>query len=159
MDTCLHSAVSAPSADIIPPFVIVDGEYAVVPSETDDLIDEGSLTFSIFCSAETDIKFEAEIFASDPQSNSFRIQFDDNQSRSWRHPLDDIWDQWIWRELTVGNNANNPQEWMHNAGVGDHKLIILPREDGTKIRNVRFLEGHPDCAFKTCQHQSDHPEI
>ena len=133
---------------MLPPFVLVEGSYAVVPNETESHSGEsgsGQIIFEISCSSQTEIKFEAEVMAPTTRDNSFYVQFDDASLFVWH--IDETEETFTWREIQQNMNR---EEWSFQVGVGNHTLIFHKREDGTAIRSVRILNGNPECAFKTC---------
>ena len=128
------------------PFTIVSGEYAVVPNGADNNGD-GELVFSIYCSqAASGIRFEAYALAGGPQDDSFFVQFDSEEIQ-W-HLTENFYNVWNWGDIT---KSAQKLEWSIDADAGMHAFRIKQREDGTMIKAVRFLGGHPTCSFKaTC---------
>jgi len=137
---CLYSQLSVTEAVVSAPFIIVDGEYAIVP---EDAGNGGEIIFSIYCSEATSgVRFEAYSLGDHGGNDSFYVQFDDSEQIEWHLNRSN---SWIWQEIT---QSKDKLEWSVDAIIGEHTFKIMQREDGTKIQSLRFLSGHDSCSFQ-----------
>lgn len=79
-----------------------------------------------------------EVSASDGNNNSFFIQIDNNASFDWHtNQTPNFTDQVVTRGAAQANTT-------FNLSAGAHTLTIMQREDGTKLKSLRFVEASSD---------------
>jgi hypothetical protein len=143
-EVCLHSVISATAGYIVEPFIVVDNHVSV-PEGTP--MTDGELSFDIICTAAATLEFDAEILAKNDGSNSFYVALDSysyaSEAKTW-HTRESS--DFRWRRVSRGYAYSTLN---FEVSAGEHRLIFLQREDGIKIKSVRFRSGYPECQFVT----------
>ena len=141
-------AVTSLSTSLIQSPWMIESDYAIVPTGTTNHYhsSDGSptISFPITCDEKTSVQFSIEHLSSDGNSNSVWVSFNSENSTqfylSYLYPTDFVWQ----------NRSNQGLILEYNSVKGSNVLMIHLREDGTKIRSVRFVKGYPTCAFDQC---------
>merc|ERR1712228_88817 len=83
------------------------------------------------------VSFKADIVAPDPKSDSFsiRVDGDDEDTKV-------LWE--CGKKSSFGWSKTSPE---FDVKKGQHTLIIHGREDGIKLRKVKFEKGGEDVSF------------
>jgi hypothetical protein len=128
-----EATVSAASGVATSPFV-QQTEYAEIPEGggvKDADGDRAVLAFSMVCTGSATATFEAEIIAPDGGADSFYLRLDDESLAAWHTGQGD---SWFWSDVSPSVSVT----------AGTHTVNLYGREDGIKIRTLRFASGQSE---------------
>eukprot|EP00966_Prymnesium_polylepis_P173778 4019536-Prymnesium_polylepis.1 len=145
----MRSEVAARTGTVVAPFVL-ESDYVTLPGAANTRCSwtttaageristcSGSVSFEMSCNADTSIKFEAEVYAPDGNSDSFYVSVDGSHTSS----------RYTWH-----TGSRNGWRWSSQSGAfrvypGSHTVQLHGREDGIKFRTLRIAGGSTVCTF------------